>query len=157
MEEETETGTMDLQFAGTDTGTVDPMVAAAIRKNKETGEVDLAGLNFEQRLAVLSERDKSLKPITKEEEEEEEKKGGLLPEGLDLLSLEFWKLCWEDLRSLTWPNRQTVFETFLISQAAFFFCIILVAIFDAFVEGAVRGLLTTESFSSAFLKHLHLN
>ena len=115
-------------------------------------QVDLAGLDFEQRLAVLSATTKPAPKLSVEaakESEEEAYKTESLVKGPEtkFWKPEFWGMCIQDLKQMKWPSQKSVAQTLLISQVAFVAVIVIVLICVAFVETGMRSLLLDEPFT----------
>jgi len=104
-------------------------------------------MTFDERLEYLAARVPDT-PAPKEEEEEVSLFGINLkmPETI-WWSPTFWKLCFDDLRTLQWPTRKQTIQTVVVSQIAFVFILIFILIFDAVVEAGMRTLLTGADFS----------
>ena len=120
----------------------DAAADTAIAASVASGEVDLASLDFDTRLAVLATQIPDVAPTTEKDE-------NIFPEGSDAtspLKKEFWALCAQDLRELEWPSRKQVFQTLFISQIAFVAIIVLTLVFDAVIESGVKSLLLDEPF-----------
>jgi preprotein translocase subunit SecE len=111
----------------------------------EDNDVDLSAMSFEERLEYLSAN----APTAPRDKEEDD----VAMFGIDNTRKEtqwwrpeFFKLCFQDLREMSFPTRKQTVQTVLVSQAAFVLIIIFVIIFDAITEGTVRSLLKGDDF-----------
>jgi len=117
------------------------------------GDVDLASLDFDQRLQVLASR------IPEKAAPPEKEDDSVFPDGSPetrFWNPAFWALCAEDLKELQWPSRKSVAQTLFISQIAFVVIIVLTLTFDAVIESGVRTLLLDEPFTLSVDKILKL-
>lgn len=110
-------------------------------------EVDLASMSFDERLEYLAAQSAAAPPADLPEDEE----GTLF--GIDGSNQDtqwwkpaFWKLCLEDLQTMSWPTRQQTFQTVVVSQVAFVVILVLILTLDAFAESAMRSLLQGKDF-----------
>merc|ERR1711871_1885118 len=82
------------------------------------------------------------------EEEEEASMFGLYGSRKETLfwTPEFFALCFDDLKETTWPSSKSVLQTVVTSQIAFIIIFIVILLFDATAEAAVRSLIQGKEF-----------
>ena len=81
------------------------------------GDLNLDGLDFEERLAALAARLETAAPIDDISKEDSARTAEEAAEGR-FWTPQFVTACVQDLLDLTWPTRKTVTQNFFISQAA---------------------------------------
>lgn len=111
------------------------------------GSVDLAAMDFDERLAYMATQIPTGAAVTKPAigfgEEPILGTSGGGPE-TKFWTKEFWTLCRQDLQDLEWPSRKQVFQTLFTSQIAFAVIIVITLAFDTTVETLVKKLLSAE-------------
>jgi len=111
---------------------------------------DLTGLDFEERLKVMAKFYENATPIDPKERERQDKEEMERREKDDdekFWKPEFWALVAQDLRETEWPSTKKVWQTFLISQVAFIFVIIMTLLFDAFCDATIRSILLGDEWT----------
>ena len=126
---------------------------------RTASEVDLEGLDFEQRLEALAAQTADVRPAPDYDSKDV---FNMISSGSDRekdddelwWSPEFWKLLLADIQSIAWPSRKQVVQTMFISQVAFVAIVIATLLFDGFVEQAVRAYKLGEPFEFSLTRFL---
>lgn len=116
------------------------------------GEVNLAAMSFDERLAYLAAKAADEVPVPKKEpnllggDEDSTLFGISDTVETQWWRPEFWALCFKDLGEMTWPSRKQVVQTVITSQVAFAGILVMILFLDAVFESGMRSLLLDEPF-----------